>query len=91
MKIKGATARRLGRAGAIAVFSMLVMAPSTFAHHRADHDGGNGGSGTPNPAATPELGSVLLFGSGLMGLGAYGLTSLRARRRPSNTATATER
>ena len=91
MRMNTASARRLRRASAIALFATLMMAPTTFAHHRPDHDGGTGGSTTPNPAATPELGSVLLFGSGLMGLGAYGLTNLRARRRnPSDTAVTTE-
>jgi len=32
-------------------------------------------------ASTPELGSLLLFGTGLAGAGAYALTRLRARRR----------
>ena len=48
--------------------------------------GGNpiGGSyGGVNPAATPELGSLALFGSGALGMAGYALTRLRAgRRRP---------
>ena len=36
----------------------------------------------PPGAATPELGSLLLFGTGLSGFGAYALARFRARRRP---------
>jgi hypothetical protein len=36
----------------------------------------------PGPGATPELDSLLLFGSGLSGLGAYALARFRAKRRP---------
>lgn len=40
------------------------------------------GSGSQVPVgATPELGSLMLFGSGALGLGSYGLTRLRARRK----------
>ncbi len=35
----------------------------------------------PSPAATPELDSLTLLGSGLLGLGGYALLRLRARRR----------
>ena len=51
--------------------------------------GGDDGGGTgctvdctpPPPGATPELDSLLLFGSGLSGLGGYAIMRLRARRR----------
>jgi hypothetical protein len=44
--------------------------------------GGSFGGGIPaNPAQTPELGSLLLFGSGAAGMAAYGLARLRSRRR----------
>jgi hypothetical protein len=36
----------------------------------------------PGAGATPELDSLLLFGSGLSGLGAYALARFRAKRRP---------
>jgi hypothetical protein len=36
----------------------------------------------PGTGATPELDSLLLFGSGLSGLGAYALARFRAKRRP---------
>jgi hypothetical protein len=42
--------------------------------------GGDGGGGVP-PDATPELDSLLLFGSGLSGLAGYGLLRLRTRKR----------
>jgi hypothetical protein len=44
-------------------------------------DGGPLPGGSPAPGATPELDSLLLFGSGLSGLGGYALMRLRARRR----------
>jgi hypothetical protein len=40
-----------------------------------------GGKVPPSPAATPELGSLLLFGVGLSGLGGFALSRYRARRR----------
>jgi hypothetical protein len=42
--------------------------------------GGGGTGGGGGPGATPELDSLLLFGSGLSGM-AYALRRLRARRR----------
>ena len=42
--------------------------------------GSFGGGNPPNPAQTPELGSLLLFGSGAAGMAAYGLARLRSRR-----------
>ena len=35
--------------------------------------------GAVSPAATPELDSLVLFGTGLLGAGGYALTRLRAR------------
>jgi len=35
----------------------------------------------PSPSATPELDSLLLFASGLLGIGGYGLRRIRSRRR----------
>ena len=40
-----------------------------------------GGGGAPGVGATPELDSLMLFGSGLAGLAGYAATRLRARRR----------
>ena len=43
--------------------------------------GGNpGGGGAVDPAATPELGSLILFGSGAAGLAGYAWTRRRAGR-----------
>jgi hypothetical protein len=35
-----------------------------------------------DPAETPELGSLALFGSGAAGMAGYALNRLRSRRRP---------
>jgi hypothetical protein len=43
--------------------------------------GGVGVGGGPNPASTPELGSLVLFGTGAAGIAGYALTRWRARRR----------
>lgn len=42
--------------------------------------GGDGGGGGINPGQTPELDSLLLFGSGLSGLAGYALLRRRSRR-----------
>ncbi len=49
---------------------------------------GNGGhppqpTGGVSPSATPELDSLVLFGTGLLGAGGYALTRFRACRRSS--------
>jgi hypothetical protein len=51
--------------------------------------GGNPGGGNPgggalpiNPADTPELGSLILFGGGALGLAGYAVGWRRAHRRP---------
>ena len=36
----------------------------------------------PSPASTPELGSLVLFGTGVAGAAGYMMLRLRARRRP---------
>lgn len=43
--------------------------------------GGLGGGGGINPGVTPELSSILLFGSGALGVASYGLARLRGRKR----------
>jgi IPT/TIG domain len=55
-----------------------AMLPASFTYFASG--GGNPGGG-PDPSATPELDSLLLFGSGLSGLGAYAVLRLRTRRR----------
>jgi hypothetical protein len=64
----------------------LDLAFRTFVLPPDIGDGGNGGGdqgggGPVNPGATPELDSVVLFGSGIFGLGSYAVLRLRARRR----------
>jgi hypothetical protein len=53
------------------------------AHAQANQNGvnQNGNKQNVTPAATPELGSLALFGSGLAGLGGYALLRWRTRRR----------
>ena len=48
--------------------------------------GAGDGVGGPGPQATPELDSLVLFGSGLSGLGGYVLMRIRARRRVDSRA-----
>jgi hypothetical protein len=79
-------------AGAIALFSFSVAAAPAFA------DPGNGndcGKHPTNPActvdppavnATPELDSLVLFGTGVLGAGGYALTRFRALRRQDEVA-----
>jgi hypothetical protein len=56
--------------------AMLTVLPPTTG-------GGNvrGAGGGPNPSATPELESLVLFSSGASGLAGYALLRVRARRR----------
>jgi len=72
--------------GATAFFSLSLMAVPAFADNCGnDKSVGNAqGCGTtfdpPPVSATPELDSLVLFGTGLAGAGAYALTRFRARR-----------
>jgi hypothetical protein len=43
------------------------------------HGGGGNISGPPDPAETPELGSLVLFGSGAAGFAGYTLSRLRSK------------
>jgi hypothetical protein len=63
----------------------LCATSTAIVHVVSAPDGGGTGSsdgGPPRASATPELDSLLLFASGLAGVGAYALVRLRARRRP---------
>ena len=67
-------------------FALVCMAAVSTAHAQEDGQGGdsqgqNLGNG-PRWSATPELDSLFLFGTGVLGLGGYALTRLRSKRRP---------
>jgi hypothetical protein len=66
-----------------------VNSDVTLTYAAVSGGGTSDGDGNPPPAGqTPELDSVLLFASGLSGLGAYGLRWRRARRRtPARSTT----
>jgi len=69
-------------AGAIALFSLSIAAVPAFANDNCLH--GNDPKCVdvgPPISATPELDSLVLFGTGLAGAGGYALTRFRARRR----------
>jgi hypothetical protein len=67
--------------GATALFSLTVMAAPAFADPDcADHPQVKKCDDV-NVGATPELDSLVLFGTGLLGAGGYALTRFRARRR----------
>jgi hypothetical protein len=80
-------AHTLRLVGATAFFSLSLMAVPAFADNCGnDKSVGNAegcatNSDTPAVSATPELGSLVLFGTGLAGAGGYALTRFRARRR----------
>jgi hypothetical protein len=73
-------------AGAIALFSLGIAAVPASAHV-VDNNCANSPDNqycvpdSPPMNATPELDSLLLFGTGLAGVGGYALTRFRARRR----------
>jgi parallel beta-helix repeat protein len=66
------------RAGSGSLVSNIATVTITIQSAPA---GGGGDSGPPEVGATPELDSLLLFASGLTGLGGFALTALRTRRR----------
>lgn len=74
--------KALKLAGAIALFSLSFAAVPAFADsdNRCKNNPEKDGCG-PTVSATPELDSIVLFGTGLAGAGAYALTRFRARRR----------
>jgi hypothetical protein len=69
--------------GALLVTGTLGSA--SLAHAQANQNGvnQNGNKQNVTPAATPELSSLVLFGSGAAGLGGYALLRWRTRRRQS--------
>ena len=76
-----------GLAGGLALLSMTACSPlyGGLAGQTQDQDGTTISNleerflGRPNPARTPELDSLILFGSGLLGTG--GLVYVRGRWR----------
>ena len=72
-------------AGALVVAAATGCAPGPWGPGGGAGGGGAGGGGAGagvpfDPAATPELGSLVLFGSGAAGFAGYALTRLRAGR-----------
>ena len=68
----------------VACGALLVIATASVVSADPGDGIGKGPRGNPpgfSPAATPELDSLLLFGSGLAGVLGYGALHLRARRR----------
>jgi hypothetical protein len=60
---------------------LTARAPASILDQPATQHGQNGNNQNVNPGATPELGSLVLFGSGLLALaGGYGLSQRRAHR-----------
>jgi hypothetical protein len=67
-------------------FGLQAMAPAVTVLVVSDpRDGGGTGCGScppaPPPASTPELDSLLLFATGLLGIGSQGIRHLKGRRR----------
>jgi hypothetical protein len=59
----------------------LCGTASTVVHVVSTDTGPPGPGGPPGVGATPELDSLILFGTGLSGLAGYSMLRLRARRR----------
>ena len=64
----------------VATSSISLNAPSGLSAP-SGNGGGNPLGGNGGLGATPELDSIALFGSGVLGLAGYGLLRFRARRR----------
>ena len=73
----------------VAVLTLVAASPVAAQQNPGGGNpgGGNPGGGNPggnlsvNVAATPELGSLALFGTGAAGMASYVLVRARARRR----------
>ena len=75
--------------GATALFSLTVMAAPAFADPSCDKKPDQHKQCDVDPTATPELDSIVLFGTGLLGAGGYALTRFRARRRQDDVVEST--
>jgi hypothetical protein len=71
----------VGGALAPALVAVFIAATPVSASCGNDNQNGKPASECPKASATPELGSLLLFGTGMAGVGAYALNRFRARRR----------
>ena len=74
------------RTRALVILGLLCLGFVLTASPTAAAPGGNGrgtgsGNNPPSVGATPELGSLMLFGTGAAGMAGYALMQLRARRR----------
>ncbi len=66
----------------VVVFSLAILTTNAALAAPGGNGNGNGKGGTNPPAvsATPELDSLVLFGTGAVGMVGYALTRVRARR-----------
>ena len=71
----------------VVVFSLAIMTTSAALAAPGGNGNGNGNGGTngnggnpPAVSATPELDSLVLFGTGAAGFAGYALMRVRARR-----------
>ena len=65
---------------AIMTTSAALAAPGGNGNGNGGNGNGNGNSNPPSVAATPELDSLVLFGTGAAGIASYALLRVRARR-----------
>ena len=78
---------RVTLAGGLAALGLVFATTGSIAHAQAQNTNGQGltqnGGGVkpPRVSATPELDSSLLFGVGLLGLGAATSVARRVKRR----------
>ena len=77
--------RRVTLAGGLAALGLVLATTGSIAHAQAQNGQGpnqnGGGVKPPRVSATPELDSSLLFGVGLLGLGAATSVARRVKRR----------
>jgi len=76
----------LKTAAVSSLFALMVMAVPASADNCGSNGNhvGNAQGCSPALSATPELGSLVLLGTGLAGAVGYGLMRVRAARRPDD-------